>query len=97
MTFEQGLGDDRMNAVCIAKHIVIPEAEQPIAFRFDQSGPFGVGRSIVLAAVAFDHQPRAMACEVDDKTPKRHLTTKSSLREGLPEKPPHGSLGISRI
>ena len=97
MRLEQGLSNDRMNAVCIAKHIVIPEAEQPIAFRFDQSGPFGVGRSIVLAAVAFDHQPRAMACEVDDKTPKRHLTTKSSLRERLAEEPPHGCFGVGRI
>jgi hypothetical protein len=79
----QGCGNDRVNPLRIAKYIMVPESDNSIAFCFDQSGPFRVHFTIVLAAIAFDYQVGAVAGEVHDVVAQRHLAPEAGLGERL--------------
>jgi hypothetical protein len=68
-----------MNTVRIGENIIIPEPQHPIAFRLDQPSSLRVYFVAVLAAVAFDHQARSVACEIDDEMAKRHLAPEARL------------------
>lgn len=93
----QRRGDGRVHAVRIAKHIVIPEADHAVAFRLDQARALRINGVVMLAAVALDHQPRAMACKVGNVVPQRHLATEPRLGKGFAQQPPHDLLGVGRI
>ena len=72
----QGGSDGLVNAVGIAKHIMVPESKHSIAFVFEDVRPRQVCRAGVLTSIDFDDQLAPMAREVGDKVPDRHLTTK---------------------
>ena len=55
VTLEQGVGDHGGNTVRVAEHVMIPEAEEVVAFGFDQARAACVPLFSVLAAISFDH------------------------------------------
>lgn len=67
--------DAFQHAIHIREDIMVPEADDAVAMRFDQRGARDVavaGR--MLSAVQFDHQSRRPASEVRDMCPDRKLT-----------------------
>jgi len=65
------------NAVGIAEHIVVPEAEDMITLGLDYCGPGVIIRSSLLPAINLDQESVTMACKVSDEMPDRHLPPKS--------------------
>ena len=63
--FEDGFG--------VLKHVVVPEADHPVAEAFDCAGASGVGGLAMLAAVDLDHQARGAAREVGNVRADREL------------------------
>ena len=66
---QQVLTDDLVDSFRATKHVVVPEAEDTIAFGFNQPRSLGIHLLVVLPAVTFDHQFRAMAGEVGEVMP----------------------------
>jgi hypothetical protein len=97
VAFEQSRCNHRMHPFRIAKHVVIPEADNAIPLRLDEPRPLGIHCFVVLAAVTFDHQASTMACEVHDIAAERHLPAKSSLGKGLAKQSPHSLLSLGRV
>lgn len=60
------LADGFEDAVGIAQHVVVPEAQYPIAVGLDDLGPRRIPHRIVLTPVKLDRQPRRAAGEVGD-------------------------------
>lgn len=69
VAFVQDLGDSRPDTVWIAEHLVIPEANDVIAFSFDHPRAGGIAFGPMLPTIDLDHHPRAMAREVGGKHP----------------------------
>lgn len=73
---EPQFGADGFNdAVRVHEDIMVPEADDAVAMRFDKRGARGVavaGR--MLSAVQFDHQSRPPASKVGDMRSDRKLT-----------------------
>lgn len=84
----------RVNAIGIAEHLVVPEANDSIAFIFDDFGAFGVGIGSMLPAVDLDDELCRMAREIDDETPQRYLLPPVELRKREPKKAPHREFGF---
>ena len=93
----QGCVDCRQNTVRVAKHIVVPKAQHPVAFALDQLRSSGIDSFIMLPAVDLDNQPDAVACEVDDILAERDLSPEARAGEILPQEPPHQLLSVRRI
>jgi hypothetical protein len=75
----QILGDHRLHAIRILKHLVVPESQYAVALAFKEARAARLlfrGR-IMLAAIDFHDQFRLVADKVGNKTPQRHLTAKS--------------------
>lgn len=54
--------------VDISQHLVVPEADHPVAVSFDDAGAVGVGGALrVLPAVEFDGEAQTAAGEVGDE------------------------------
>lgn len=88
MSVPQMLRDPVRDALRICENVVIPEAEDAVALCFEDRGTCRVLFGAVLAAIGFDDQPRAVAGEVRDIVPDRHLPAKARLRERAAQERP---------
>ena len=73
-TLPQRLDDHRQHAVHVAQHVVVPEADYPVAAGFE---PVGAQRTVLgmLPAIDLDDQLRLRTEEVDDIGTDRLLAT----------------------
>lgn len=79
----QRTADDHQDTLTIAKHLIVPKAQYPIALSLDYGSALLVGFKRMLAPVDLQHEPFPMACEVNNELPQRHLPPKLRLREVL--------------
>ena len=91
------MGQDAGAPFWIAEDVVVPEPEHPVAFSVNDRGPRRIGFLGMLSAVNFDHEPRAMAGEVDDHMADRHLTSPAGTRHDLAQQPPHCPFGVGHL
>jgi hypothetical protein len=93
------LGDALENAVRVAQDVVVPEAEDAIALRFDEAGArfvisYGFG---MLAAVQLDDEPLREASEVGEVWADRHLPPPFVLRQLCAQRAPQALLGLRGV
>ena len=79
-----GCYDHLQNAFTIAQDIRIPEAENPVAFRFKPTIAFDVSFVFrMLSAVDFDDQMPLVTNEVDNEAPNRCLSSKAKTAQSM--------------
>ena len=78
---EQSVSDSRIDPLPVAGHVVIPEAQNAVAFLLDQPGSPGVPRFAMLASVDLYDHTHPMTCKVGDETSERDLAAKASFRK----------------
>ena len=93
----QGFGNRMCHAIGIAQHLVIPEANDAIAFRLDQSRARGVFSFTMLSTVDLDHQSCAMTGKVGGVAPKGHLPPKMLVGEILANQPPESCFRVGGL
>ena len=81
----------------VLQHVIVPEADDQIAFRFDHSGSGCIGFPIVLSAIDLDDDTQTMAGEVRDEMADGYLTAEAAFRKVGLEKPPHRFCRFGRI
>jgi len=89
--------DARQNAVAIAEHFGVPEANDAIAFLLDYPSACGVGGFIVLAAIDFDDELCAVTREIGNEVTDRDLAAEMLFREALTQQTPQGAFGIGHV
>ena len=70
--------DRRRDAVEVGQNLVVPEAQDNMAYRFELGGPIMVASDhlagTVLATIEFNDHMMLQAREIDDKSANRSLT-----------------------
>lgn len=89
MSLPQNLRQPDHTALIIAQHLIVPEAQDTIAFRFQNLRPGCVAFRGVLAAIDFDDDPVMMACEIGNVVADGNLATETGVGEELAQKSPH--------
>jgi hypothetical protein len=86
---------DRCEApVRIFENVVVPEAEDPVSFRFDDARSCLILGATMLATIALDDQLGPVTRKISNEGPDRNLIAKMLLREVLAEKPPQPLLSV---
>jgi len=75
MVLQRGV-DDGPNAVQVAEHFRIPEANDPVAFGLDHSRASRIALLAVLSPINLDDELRTMTRKIDDEVPDRNLSAK---------------------
>ena len=88
------LGPDRLNhAVHIFHHFIVPEADEAVTLRLDQSGARLIPLILaMLAPIKFDHQPLRSAQEIGNERTYRHLARKLVPKLAAAEPSPQSAL-----
>ena len=81
----------------VLQRLVVPEADYAIAFIFDGDRPCRVLFGTVLTAVNLNHEAMAMACEIGDVMPDRHLAVKVGSGEIFAQHAPHAVFGVGHV
>ena len=81
----QDAGDCRRHTIGVAEHIVVPEANDSIAFGFDELSALTIRWTAMLAAVDFDHQSRLVTGEISDEASNWNLAPEALGRKVLPK------------
>ena len=84
------------DAIDIAEHVVVPEAEHAVALRFQECGSCLIitNRLPMLAAINLDHQPHRSRDKVADEGPDHDLTVEPDAAElAIADHTPKLSLG----
>jgi hypothetical protein len=72
----QCLDNGQQDTVHVGQHVVVPEAQNPVAFTLQPGRALAILRAVnrvgVLAPVEFDDQPALQAGEIDDVGTARH-------------------------
>jgi len=78
------------HTVDIAQHIIVPEAKNQIAHRFQNFRPRCISITFtVLSAIDLDNKMSILAAEIDDELGKRHLPPKfQASQTAIPELKP---------
>jgi len=87
----------RPNGIRIAKHLIVPEANDAVAFILDDRCASCVGFLAVLAAIDLDDQFRSMAGKVGDEMPDWNLSAKMMLAESLAEQTPKPAFSVGSV
>jgi hypothetical protein len=85
VTVVQSGRDHGVNAVGVAKNVIVPKAENPVAFALYGTGSVCIDCIAVLPSVNFDHELRSVACEIGNELADRHLSPKVRIWKGLPQ------------
>jgi hypothetical protein len=82
------------------KHVVVPEAQNQIALRFERSSPLGILLATfgVLATIEFNNQSRRLTAEVCDVVTDCDLPAKfQAIQATIAQPEPQLSLGVGLI
>src|SRR4051812_20049403 len=90
----QRFGQSSRNAVGIAEHIMIPEADHSVALRFDRGGPIAICLVAMLTAIHLDDHSQAVTAEIGEEAADRDLATKAHFGEMLAQDASHPPFGI---
>src|ERR1700712_2054800 len=93
----QSLRQRNRNAIGICEHVVIPEADDAIAFGLHRNRPIAIRLLAMLPAIDLDDQSRPVTAEIGEKAADRHLATKAHLGEMLAQYGSHLPFGVGRI
>jgi hypothetical protein len=87
------------HAICIVQDIIVPEAENPKSFRFDETSSSFVIRhgGCVLAAVELDDEFGRMAREIGEIGTERDLLAPVNFGEGRSETAPQNTFGFGHF
>jgi len=89
--------DHGPNAIRVAEHLIVPKADDPIPFGFDQFRPLGVQSRIVLPSIDFDDEFRTVTCEIRDVIPDRHLFPKMPVWKAFSKYRPKLALRLRHL
>ena len=81
-------------SIAIAEHVVIPETNDAITFLFDGPSARAVDCLIVLAAIRFDDEPCAVACEIRNEVTDRHLTAEMLFGKTFAQQTPQSAFRV---
>jgi hypothetical protein len=93
-------GDDHLeHARAIAQHVMIPEAQNAITFRYEPTIALNVACILsVLATIDLDDQPLLLTNEVDNVAADWHLPPEAQSVEAMcPQHEPEASLGVRHV
>ncbi len=93
----QGFGDRSCYTVRVAKHVVVPKADDAITFGFNQPGPLFITCLTVLPAIDFDDELAPVAGKVGLEISDGHLPAEMLFWEVFAQQVSHCLLGICRI
>jgi hypothetical protein len=92
------IGDCLQHAGAIFENIVVPEAEDPPAFRpQSRVSPVMVTRLSVLAAIGFNDEARFETRKIDNVRRYRKLTAKAPAKAVTAQFAPQRLLGVGHI
>jgi len=94
----QGVQQDLQNALHVAEHIVVPEANDAKALCRKEPAAGAVSLGCMLPPVNFDDQPRFQTTEVDDVAINRPLAAELvTAKAASANFPPQCLLGVRGI
>ena len=94
VTVVQRAGNDRMDTLGIASHIIVPEAHDQIALRFDDRGPASIRHLVMLTSIHFNNEATAMTREIHDEVADGNLTAEARFGKAIPKQAPHALFSI---
>src|SRR4051794_26004383 len=89
--------DQSPNSIRIAKHLVVPEAENAIPLILDHSGAGQIGRGVMLAAIHLDDQLRSVASEICNEMTERDLSSEMMFGKAFAQDSPELAFGIRHL
>src|ERR1700741_5616803 len=87
----------RPDAVRIAKHFIVPEADPLISFLLQGSRAGRVRFCFILPAIDLDHQLRSMTGEIGDEVSNGHLSPEMPVGEMLSEHSPKLAFSVGHV
>jgi hypothetical protein len=93
----QGKLDRSGDAIAVAEHIVVPEADHAVALGLDSRCSSGVGRTAMLAAVNLHHQTRSVAAKIHNVGQERGLKAESCLGKAAAKEAQHSALSVRGV
>ncbi len=94
MTLVQGVRYRTQHALRIAQYVMVPEPQDAIAVCLNNGRPRRINSFLMLPAIRFDHEFRAMAGEIDYELTDRHLPPETFFREALAQQAPQPLFGV---
>jgi len=95
-TAKRGI-NHRPDTIRVAKHVMIPKADDLITFAVDHFRSGCVRGFIVLPAIDFDDELRCVAGKVDDEMPDRDLAAKAMFTKGFAQQTPQFSFRVGGV
>jgi hypothetical protein len=89
--------DHHPDTIGIAKHLIVPKAENAITLILDHLSPTLIRPFAVLASIDFDDELGPMASKIGDEVSDRYLPPEMVTAEAIAQHSPKRSLGIRRI
>ncbi len=90
--------DHGYDALGIGQHIIVPEANYPVAISLYRSRPHQVRRAVdMLSAIDLDRQPRRAAGKIDDEAANRQLPRKLNRQLLAAQARPQALFGFGRF
>jgi hypothetical protein len=93
----QSVRYDAEHTLGIGQDVVVPETQNMVAVRIDDSTARRIGRFLMLPAIRLDHELRAITGEIDDELADRNLPAKARFREAFAQYAPQLLLGVGSI
>lgn len=97
VTLAQGRIYGDPNSIGIAQHVIIPEANNLVAFLIQSGSAQSIDFSRVLAPVDLDDQLCLVARKISDEMSDWDLSPEMMFREALPKDAPHRPLRVGHI
>jgi len=89
--------DHQKHTIWIAKYLIVPDADNAIPFVFDHLCSGCVRSLVMLSAIDFDDELRAVTSEVRNEVTQRHLPTKMMLPKAFAQHAPDGAFRIGHF
>lgn len=92
----ESFGDPLENAVRIAQDVVVPEAQDAVAFGFEEAGAFGVvfRSARMLPAIDLDNELGGVGAEIDSVAAERSLLSPVDIGQCRTHGSPKHALGF---
>ena len=88
---------DAPDTIRVAKHFIVPEADQSVSFRFDQPRPLRVDCFRMLPTIHFNYEPSFVAGKIRNEMTERHLPSEMRLGKTLAKHAPEHQLRIRHV
>ena len=88
---------DAPDTVRVAEHIIVPESNEPVSFRLDESGSFCVDNFRMLSTVDLNDELGSVAGEISNVMADGRLPPEMLMRKAFPKDAPEHLLRIGHV